>query len=320
MVIILETEIWFNFIKEAHAFGAKIAIVNGRLSEKSSRRYARVRTLIKSALDNLDLALMQTPVDANRLISLGIANEKVRVTGSTKFDQPFPESESELTREFRARFYYSGDSPLIIAASTHATEEKIVLEAFKQAFKNSKGSLPRLLIAPRHPERFNEAAKLIDATGFSWTRRSAAASPEDELADVVLLDSIGELRDAYPCAQIVFVGGSLIPHGGQNILEAAVAEKPIITGNYTMNFQAIVNEFERKRAIIRLPKLDENSAAKKLSEVFLDLLGNEVHRKELAENSVRVMLANRGATEKTIVAVSPILKSLLSSTKYTTSN
>jgi 3-deoxy-D-manno-octulosonic-acid transferase len=312
VILILETEIWFNFIDEAKKYDAMIAIINGRLSEKSAGRYALISKFIESTLRKIDLALVQTTVDARRLISLGISHSKVKVTGSTKFDQPIQESESRLTREFRERFFFAKETPLIIAASTHAPEERILLEAFKSAYKSSSGNLPRLLIAPRHPERFDEVAKLIEETGFTWVRRSDSESEDDELADVVLLDSIGELREAFPCAQIVFVGGSLIPHGGQNILEAAVAEKPIITGNYTSNFAAIINEFEEKKAIIRLPRLSEKEAAKRLAQVFIELLSNEKLRRQLAENSVRVMLANRGATEKTLKELAPLLESVLS--------
>ncbi len=154
-----------------------------------------------------------------------------------------------MTKLLRRRFGFTADAPLIIAASTHAPEEIWILQAFKNVWKNSESSLPRLLIAPRHPERFAEVEKLIRESGFDWAKRSEKASGRDETAEIILLDSIGELRAAFPLAEIVFVGGSLIPHGGQNVLEPASARKAIMTGFYTTNFEAITKEFLKQEAI-----------------------------------------------------------------------
>ena len=298
IVLLMETELWFNFIREAGKDGVFISIVNGRLSEKSFQNYSKIKTMMTRVLRRVDLALMQTQADAKRLLLLGIRPAKVKVTGNIKFDQSF--EQSNLTKILHDRFGISKDSPLIVAASTHAPEERWVLDAFKQVYKNSAENLPRLLIAPRHPERFEEVAQIINETGFSWVKRSSVPSLGDELADVILLDSIGELRAVYPLAEIVFVGGSLIPHGGQSILEPALAEKTIVTGFYTRNFSAAVDEFLDKNAIIQLPPLTEKSVVEKLVEVFEELLQNVEKRENLAKNALAVMQKNRGATEKTI--------------------
>jgi 3-deoxy-D-manno-octulosonic-acid transferase len=241
---------------------------------------------------------MQSNADAKRLMALGAHPGRVKVTGNIKFDQSF--EASALTAALGDRFAISKDAPLIVAASTHAPEERWILEAFRKTWKDFFGNLPRLLIAPRHPERFAEVAELIGETGFEWVRRSEIPSPRDKTAEVILLDSIGELRAVYPLAEIVFVGGSLIPHGGQSILEPAAAEKAIVTGFYTANFSAAVKEFLDKGALIQLPATNENSVVDDLAREFTELLSGAERRAELSKNALEVMRKNRGATAKTI--------------------
>lgn len=308
VVLLMETEIWFNFIRETAKTGAGIAIINGRVSEKSAKRYKIIQKTLRRVLRSVDLVLMQTGADAQRLLTLGGRNTRIKITGNIKFDQPYSETESELTKEFRERFAVSKDAPLIVAASTHQPEEKLILEAFNKVWKNSTGKLPRLMLVPRHPERFAEVAEAIKSTGFSWVKRSENSSERDASAEIILLDSIGELRSVYPLAEIVFVGGSLIPHGGQSILEPAIEGKAIVTGFYTMNFKAIVEEFTRQNALIQLEKLSAKEIPEKLSEILSELLQNERKRTELAENARRVMQENRGATARTIESLKPLFK------------
>ncbi|MDQ3181898.1 MAG: 3-deoxy-D-manno-octulosonic acid transferase [Acidobacteriota bacterium] len=308
VVLIMETELWFNFLREASKGGAGVFIVNGRLSEKSARRYAMIPKTMRRVLHYIDLALMQDAADAKRLSQLGIRGNKVKVTGNVKFDQQFAEAETELTKEFRRRFAIEKDAPLIVAASTHAPEEALIIEAFKDVWKNSTDKLPRLLIAPRHPERFMEAAVLIKNSGFDWVMRSEEESGRDEVAEVILLDSIGELRSVFPLAEIVFVGGSLIPHGGQNVLEPAVVKKAIVTGFYTTNFEGIVTELVKENALVQLPQLNEKEIPPQLAEVFLSLLRDTEKRNNLAQNAFDVMQKNRGASSKTIESLKPFLQ------------
>ncbi|MBK8150764.1 MAG: 3-deoxy-D-manno-octulosonic acid transferase [Acidobacteria bacterium] len=298
IVLLMETEIWFNFIREASRNGAFVAIVNGRLSEKSARQYSYIKNFMKRVLRRVDLALMQTEEDAKRLISLGIRTSKVKVTGNLKFDQR--QAETDLTGELQARFKISEESPLIVAASTHAPEERLVLEAFRRVYKSSAGRLPRLLIAPRHPGRFNEIEALIAKSGFSFVRRSSPPAGTDELADVILLDSIGELRAVYPLAEIVFVGGSLIPHGGQSVLEPASAGRAIITGHHTSNFRAVVGTFVEHQALIQLQDMTESDLVSALAKTLGRLLDDRESRATLGKNAQTVMENNRGATYKTI--------------------
>lgn len=305
VVLLMETELWFNFLRLASKSGARIALVNGRLSEKSFHRYSYIKNTMQRVLHYIDLALMQTRADAKRLIDLGIRRSKVKITGNTKYDQD--STESSLTKEFRRRFAISDNPPLIVAASTHAPEESLILQAFNKALENSGVPSPRLLIAPRHPERFEEVFALVKKSGFDWVKRSEPESARDKTAEVILLDSIGELRAIYPLAEIVFVGGSLIPHGGQSVLEPALARCAIVTGFYTMNFADIVREFSEQDALIQLPELEEKQIPTRLAEVFRELLQNSEMRRKLSTGAFGVMQKNRGATHKTIENLKPLL-------------
>ena len=296
LVLLLETEIWPRFIHEAKRNGAKVVIVNGRLSEGSFRRYSKVRCFISRVLKNVDLGLMQGEKDARHIADLGIDSERVLVTGNLKFEQSVV-GECALTEEFRTRFGVSPDKPLIIAASTHEPEEKYVIEALD----GELGHSCRLLIAPRHPERFDSVEKLIRESAYSYVRRSSSPSETDASADIILLDSIGELRSTYPLAEIVFVGGSLVAHGGQNILEPAAEGKAIVTGPFTHNFDAVINVFLENDAIRQTPVApDEFQISERLYEAFTDLVENPEKRFELGTNAAAVMRRSRGAVETTV--------------------
>lgn len=341
LVLLMETEIWPRFIRGAKLSGAKIAIVNGRLSERSASRYGLVRPLIRRVLADIDLALMQGENDLRRIVSLGLDQNKARLTGNLKFDLQFNDADDAITQSLDERFgvsrvWASSDPisnfkfqisesgteitstrrPLIVAASTHDPEERLILEAFCSAAAGFEGPRPRLLIAPRHPERFDAVAKIAQEfsndpacewPGYKVARRSTAASSLDVDADVIILDSIGELRAVYPLADIVFVGGSLVPHGGQSVLEPAAAGKAIVTGHHTHNFAEVVRTFLGSRALIQLPDRTGEQIVDELYLTLSDLLENEEERRTLGLNAAAVMKANRGATAKTV----EFLKALL---------
>jgi 3-deoxy-D-manno-octulosonic-acid transferase len=167
---------------------------------------------------------------------------------------------------------------------------------------------PRLLIAPRHPERFAEVASLIEATGLGWARRSAPPTEADSRADVLLLDSIGELRAVYPLADVVFVGGSLSRTGGHNVLEPAGAARCIVTGAHTSNFTAIVEAFLERDALVQLPALPDEEAPGALAEVFRDFLSDDVRRRAMGERARAALDENRGATARTVEMLTPLFK------------
>ncbi|PYS41494.1 MAG: hypothetical protein DMF71_11185, partial [Acidobacteria bacterium] len=196
------------------------------------------------------------------------------------------------------------NDPFIIAASTHAPEERIAVEAFQQV----RLALPnaRMLIAPRHPERFAEVASLLQRSGLTWTQRSNPSSTQDQSSEVVLLDTIGELRAAYPLADVVFVGGSIVSHGGHNVLEPASLGICVVTGPHTQNFAAITKALLAEQALVQLPKGEESQYAAELAAAFTELLSHPETRREIGEHALEVCLRNRGATERTMQALSGV--------------
>jgi 3-deoxy-D-manno-octulosonic-acid transferase len=296
----METEIWPRFINEAKKSGAKVVIVNGRLSKRSFDRYSRVPSFVEDVLSEIDLALMQGENDVRSISGLGMDPKKIAETGNVKFDLEIDAAESETAQRLRDRFDLGRRGYLIVAASTHSPEEKLVLDAFEKVRRSLK-TKPRLIIAPRHPERFDEVTQTVRDAGISVTRRSALDSSSDKSVEVIILDSIGELRAVLSIADIVFVGGSLIPHGGQSVLEPAAAGRAIVTGPYTENFKSVVEDFLNRKALIQLPhETDQADYAERLEEEFERLLRDPVEREFLGRMAKSVMDANRGATERTV--------------------
>ncbi|MBV9927106.1 MAG: 3-deoxy-D-manno-octulosonic acid transferase [Acidobacteria bacterium] len=305
-VLLMETELWPRFFRECRRRGVPIALVNGRISEKSFGRYKLIRPFIRRVLSDLSLAAAQTNADAERLSALGVAPERLRVTGNVKFD--IEEAAARpLTEELRRRFRFDRDRPLVVAASTHAPEERVVLEAFD--LLTSEVKRPRLLVAPRHPERFGEVASLLEATGLSWARRTDEPRESDRDCDVILLDSIGELRAVYPLADVVFVGGSVAPVGGHNVLEPALDARAVVVGPHTSNFKAIVAALLERDALVQLPHTaDQRDAARELARALRELLEDDVKRRRTGERASAVLEANRGATARTVELLAPLLK------------
>lgn len=302
VVLIMETEIWPGFFRECQARGIGLAIVNGRLSSQSFRRYMWIRRFLKHVLQALKMAVMQTPTDAERIVALGLDEKRVAVSGSIKFDAGSIEQTS-LADELRQRFDISEATPLLIAASTHGSEEGLVLESVAQTARNNL----RILLAPRHPERFAEVASLLDKSGLKWSRRSSSPTASDKTCDVILLDSIGELSSIYSLATVVFVGGSIAPTGGHNILEPAAIGSAIITGPHTYNFAEITRAFVKRGAIVQLNSGSRLETIKALATAIDDLLADDARRLEMQTKAKQLVEQNRGATERTIQFLEPIL-------------
>ena len=305
-VLIMETELWPAFLRECERQQIPVAVLNGRLSERSFRRYRLFRGFMSQVLRGVSLAIMQTEADASRLRSLGMAADKLKVSGSLKFDAGTLPLNQALTAELRERFNFTGDAPLILAASTHAPEEKIVLEAFKRLTARAAPAA-RLLIAPRHPERFSEVGGLLEASGFSSARRSAPQTESDKDAKVILLDTIGELQSVYSLATVVFVGGSIAKTGGHNILEPAAVGACILTGAHAFNFREITQKFVRAEAIIQLPAMPDSDTTLELEKLFTALLTNPERRRVLGERAKKLVNQNRGATERTMESLTKLL-------------
>ena len=298
-VLIMETELWPGFLRECQAREIPVAIVNGRLSPQSFRRYKLIKGFVSRVLGCLSLAVMQTEADAQRIRELGLHRGKVSVSGSLKFDAGTISISDSLASEFRKRFAITREVPLILAASTHSPEEDVVLDAF-QHLKDRFPHKCRLLLAPRHPERFAEVASMLERSGLTWTSRTQNAHSTDEHSEVILLDTIGELQGIYSLATVVFVGGSISRNGGHNIIEPAALGAAIITGAHTYNFELIVNMFLKERAIIQLSALSLTDAKVELANVLTDLLANEQQRSELGQRARKLVDQNLGATERTL--------------------
>jgi 3-deoxy-D-manno-octulosonic-acid transferase len=247
---------------------------------------------------------MQSEADEQRIHALGFPAENLFTSGNLKFDAGAMPAATSATADIRKRFSLDDTVPLILAASTHAPEEKIILESFRQL--RTGVQKPRLMLAPRHPERFQEVAALLQSSGLTWSRRTATPQQSDSVCEVILLDTIGELPAAYPLAAIVFVGGSIAKKGGHNVLEPAAAAACVVTGPHTDNFEAIVNLLDENNAIVQLPPLEDREATQRLAEVLSDLLMKPQLRKDLGERARQLVVDNQGAADKTIDLLSPL--------------
>lgn len=301
VVVVMETELWPNFLRECKAREIPVALVNGRISRKSFGRYLKIRFFLRHVLDCLSIAVMQSEQDAERILQLGMTKERVFSAGNLKFEAV---GNTDQKTDFKNRFGLQSDVPLVLAASTHAPEEKIVLESLRKLRESQPGV--RLMIAPRHPERFNEVAELIGASGLSWARRTDAPASTDTSATVILLDTIGELPSTYSYASVVFVGGSIVDRGGHNVLEPAAHGVAVITGAHTHNFHAIVALLNEAKAILQLGPVEGGEAVVALAEALRRLLVNEEWRRELGERAKQLIAANQGAVEKTMKLIAPL--------------
>jgi 3-deoxy-D-manno-octulosonic-acid transferase len=307
-VLIMETELWPHLLRECHRRAIPVALINGRISITSFGRYKLIRPFIRGVLDNLSIALMQSEQDAGRIRELGMPHDRVLMPGNLKFDSAEGSIDDNTTEDLRRRFGFDRTKFLIVAASTHAPEEQVVIDAFK-VLKNSQASFPtRLLIAPRHPARFSEVASLLQSSGLSWSRRSAPSQPEDGHCEAILLDTIGELRAVYPLADVAFVGGSIAPHGGHNILEPSAQGVCVITGAYMHNFAAITKAMLQANAIIQLPKISGSAAGAELAHALNSLLSDNSLRKNIGERALVVCDRNRGATDRTLQIIAGLLE------------
>jgi len=301
VVLIMETELWPNFLRECNDRRIPVALVNGRISRQSFRRYRLIKWFLRRVLSSLSIAVMQSETDAERLEELGMSKEKLFTAGNLKFDAELAGELTSKTEELRSRFAFNRSVPLILAASTHAPEEEIILESIKKLRQPV-----RLMLAPRHPERFNEVASLLQKSGLTWTRRTNRLDANDANATVVLLDTIGELPATYALADTVFVGGSIVDKGGHNVLEPAAAGATVVTGAHTHNFHAIVDLMNEAGALVQLPALEGATASDEIARVFAKLLASPAEREELGRRAKQLITANQGASDRTMQLIAPL--------------
>jgi len=295
LLLLVETEIWPNLIHEARRRGTRVAIVNGRLSPRSFTRYRWLRSWLRHVLADVDLFLMQGDAHAQRMLHLGAPPARVRVSGNLKYDVAEAETPPALARLIPAG---TPQSPLWIAGSTVEGEEPLVLQAFAAARAHHPAL--RLLLVPRHPERFEEAAALATAAGWTVARRSALSAPWSE-GEVLVLDTLGELPRLYAQASVVFVGGSLVPMGGHNVMEAAAAARPVIVGPHMENFQEAAGELRRAGALL------EVATAAALAIQVDRLLADAERGAEIGRRGRAVVENNRGALQRTVDALAELM-------------
>jgi 3-deoxy-D-manno-octulosonic-acid transferase len=298
--IMIETEIWPNLLRLCRRRGIKTVLINGRISSRSYPRYRLIRPLFRRVLANVDRFCMQSDESAHRLIDLGADPSRVTVTGSLKFDslelpRPTTHGKPRVLRFFRV----SPNRAVIIAGSTMKGEEAAVLRAFARV----KGAAPGALavLAPRHPDRFGEVERLARDAGFVTARRSELRIDVEPRADVIILDSIGELAQLYQLATVVFVGGSLVDHGGHNILEPAIFGKPVVFGPHMQNFKEIADTFLSGGGAVRV------GSDREFEDVLLALLSDPVWRARLGTAARALVEANRGAKEKTLAVLDGLI-------------
>jgi 3-deoxy-D-manno-octulosonic-acid transferase len=301
LVVIAETEFWPNFLRLARRNGARIAIINCRISDRSFPGYKRLRFFLPKVLKNVGLFLAQTEEDRQRLIEIGAPELKVTVAGNLKFDVAPPPS-PKIVASLQKSIQQSGATPVLVCGSTLDGEEGSLLSAFRNILANHPKAL--MILAPRHTERFAEVAAFVEQLGFRMLHRSLW-SGESLAGSVFLVDSIGELSALYSLATVAFIGGSLVPRGGHNILEPALYGVPIITGNHYENFRDIVNYFASRKAV-RVVGLAE------LPLVFIELIENSDERALIGRNALAALASQRGATATTVSALLKLME--LSST------
>ncbi|MBN2097721.1 MAG: 3-deoxy-D-manno-octulosonic acid transferase, partial [Candidatus Omnitrophica bacterium] len=307
LLIIAETEIWPNLIVNAASRNVPIVMVNGRISSGSFRNYKLFPCFLRPILLKINLFAMQTKTDAQRIIELGAEENKVKVTGNMKFDI--------LGSEFVVRSSELGlkeNEKLFIAGSTHRGEEQVILRAYQDLVKTHPDL--KLLIAPRHIERVAEIEKLITRFGFRAQRVSAIFTTNYELPSfakasegrrttnsILILDTIGQLRNLYQLADIVFIGGSLISHGGQNPIEPAYFSKAILFGPDMSNFSSVSETLLKQKAAILVRD------AVQLKESCLSLLTDSEMARDLGQRAKQIIEQNRGATFKNLELINQYL-------------
>lgn len=295
IAIIMETELWPNLVAECRHAGVPVVLANARLSQRSARGYQRVAWLVRPMFAALDWVAVQSAAEAERFAALGVRQAALTVTGSIKFDLKPAAELLEQADRWRAQW---GERPVWIAASTHAGEDEIVLAAQQLILRRHPQAL--LILVPRHPERFEGVARQVQQAGLSMVRRSDRTMPG--MADQVFLgDSMGELMQFYACADMAFVGGSLIAGGGHNYLEPAALGLPVLSGPHRFNFTEISELLEQAGALV------EVADAEALAGQVTGWLDDAGVARQAGAAGQAVVKANQGALERLLQGIAGLL-------------
>ena len=298
----VETEIWPNLLRECRRTGVRTVMINGRLSGTSFSRYRLIRPFFRRVLADVDRFCVQGEEAMGRLVALGADPARITVTGSLKFDALDPAAMPGRGRERVLRYFrLSPSRQVFVAGSTMRGEEEAVIRAFKRCRAAQHSPRPLLVLAARHPERFADVERLCRDEGLMTVRRTDLPIDAEPDADVVVLDTIGELAQLYQIATVVFVGGSLVPLGGHNILEPAIHGKPILFGPHMDNFSEITAAFLANDAAVQVRNEHE-------LDVVVSSLMNDPGRRARLGAAARVLVqARRGAKDKTLAVINELL-------------
>ncbi len=302
LFVMMETEIWPNLLRECRRQGIATVLVNGRISARSYPRYKLVRPFFRRVLADVDRFCVQSQESARRLIDIGADPARITVTGSLKFDSldiPGAATPGRGRERVLRYFRIAPGRPVVVAGSTMRGEEEMALQAFRR-IKGGAGN-PLLVLAPRNPERFGEVVQLVRDRAFVTVRRSDLPIDAEPRAEVVVLDTIGELAQVYQIATAVFVGGSLVDHGGHNILEPAVFGKPIVFGPHMQNFREIADAFLAQEAAIQV------ATPRELEQALMALLEDPVRRARVGAAARALVEASRGAKDKSLAVIGQLV-------------
>lgn len=301
LAIIVETELWPNLYHEAGVLNIPLVLASARISPRSMPRYRRLVGLFRDALSNGIIIAAQSEIDRQRFVELGAPAERTFVSGNIKFDFDHDPNVEVLGRQFASD--YVGERPVWVAASTHAGEEEILVEAHARLLKEIPDAL--LILVPRHPGRFDDTAAMLDKAGMRFVRRTTSAGCPADIP-VLLGDTMGEVNMFYAASDIAFVGGSLVPVGGHNLLEPAALALPILSGPYLFNAEDIATMFTEQGAV----KVVNDAAA--LYEALLSLFRREQLRDSMGGLASQLLTANRGAVDRLLERLEPLIKGPMS--------
>lgn len=300
LVVMVELELWPNFLLECRRRGVPLALINGRIGEKSFRGYRKAVWLIRRVLSAFHVLAVQTPVYGSRLQQLGAPEERIVVTGNIKFDRVQTDRNNPRTRELRESFGLADEELVFVAGSTQGPEEEIAIRTW-QTLRVEFPTL-RLILVPRHKERFEEVAELVTHQGLSLIRRSRPGTlTMGNLPPVLLLDTLGELSDCWGLADLAFVGGSLTQRGGQNMLEPAGYGAAVLFGPNTWNFKDIT------AALLECDGAQVVRDEQDLLEAARQLLGNPEQRRRMGQQARDFVARQQGATSRTVACLTPLV-------------
>ena len=297
--LLVETELWPNFLRAARQFSIPVMMVNGRISDKSLGRYRYLHTVLKKMLDTVDRFCMQSTIDADYIVRLGADPKRVVVTGNTKFDQNYTNVTQDEKQLICKQMGFIEEFPILVAGSTHNGEEEIIFLALQEVRKTFPQA--KLIIAPRDIMRVEELGSVAASFGFVAKRRTLLLDKPSADHDIVLLDTIGELGKIYSVGTIIYVGGSLVARGGHNILEPAAHGKPILVGPHMFNFKDTYALFSSRKACITV----DNAIT--LAEKTLYILNNEQVQQYMCHETLAIIDENRGAAYKSMSYLQEIL-------------